>query len=145
MDALVEEAVPGFSFAVFKRAFVVCIPFLEKYSSAILLTKIGTQSFLKAAAEDHRCPSLFFPPAIQIAVTVASRAAQVLTDLRVAIDHRSLPAYRCRSVMCIRELPNLLRGRRHRGFGKSGRSELYTRSGQPREVCRAPFHRPDHP
>src|SRR5882762_6799442 len=70
MDALAEESIPGFSFAVFKRAIAVCIPFLEKHSSAILLRKVGTESFFKAATEDHRCPCLFFPPSIQIAVTI---------------------------------------------------------------------------
>src|SRR5712692_10325858 len=73
MDSLVEEAVPGFSFAVFKRTVVVCIPFLEKHSSAILLTKVGTQSFFKAATEDHRCPGFSFPPAIQVTVAIAAR------------------------------------------------------------------------
>src|SRR5882762_4029853 len=70
MDPLVEEAVPGFSFAEFKRGIAVRIPFFEKHGSAILLTKVGPQSFFKAATEDHRCPRLFFPPSIQIAVTV---------------------------------------------------------------------------
>src|SRR5713226_7323034 len=36
MDALVEEAVPGLSFAVFKRSIAVWFPFLEKHSGAIL-------------------------------------------------------------------------------------------------------------
>src|SRR5713101_716625 len=88
MDALVEEAVPGFSFAVFKRSIAMRIPFSEKHSSAILLTEVGTQSFFKAAAKDHRCSGLFFPPPIQITVTVAAGAAKILADLRVAIDHR---------------------------------------------------------
>src|SRR5712692_8427168 len=129
MDALVEEAVPGFSFAVFKWSIAVRIPFLEKHSSAILLTKVGTKSLFKAATEDHRCPGFFFLPAIQITVAVASRAAKILANLRVAIDHHCLPAHRCRTVMCIQEPPSPPRGRRHRGFGKSVRSELYKRSG----------------
>src|SRR6266849_7491219 len=125
MNALVEKAISRFSFAEFKRSIAVCIPFLEKHSGAILLTKVGTQGFFKAATEDHRCTCLFFPPSIQIAVTVAARAAKILTDLRVAIDHRCPPAHRCGSVMCIRVPPSLPRGRRHRDFGKRDRSELY--------------------
>src|SRR5713226_3505294 len=131
MDSLMEKAVPGLSFAVFKRSIAVCGPLLEKHSSAVLLTKVGAQSLFKAAAEDHRCPGLFFPPAIQVAVAIAARAAQVLTDLRVAIDHRCPFAHRCGPVMCNRGPPSLPRGRRHRGFGKSVRSELYKRSGRP--------------
>src|SRR6266702_2734728 len=103
MDSLVEEAVPGLSFAVFKWSIAVRFPFLEKHSGAILLTKVGPQSFFKAATEDHRCPGLFFPPPIQVTEAIAARASQVLTDLRVAIDHRRLPAHRCRTVMCIQK------------------------------------------
>src|SRR6266851_4671341 len=108
MDSLVEEAVPGLSFAVFKRSIAVCFPFLKKRSTTILLTKVGPKSFFKAATEDHRC----------------------------------LPAHRCEPSRCNRVPPNLLRGRRHRGFGKSVHSGWYKRFGRPREDCRALFHRP---
>src|SRR6266851_2896246 len=145
MDSLVEDAVPGLSFAVCKRSISICFPFLEKHSSAILLTKVGPKSCFKAATEDHRCPCLFFLPAIQITVAIATRAAKILANLRVAIDHHCLPAHRCRTAMCIQEPPSPPRGRRHRGFGKSVRSEWYKRSGRPREDCRALFHRPGHP
>src|SRR5260370_40383162 len=145
MDPLMEEAVPGFSFAEFKRGIAVRIPFFEKHGSAILLTKVGPQSFFKTATEDHRCPGLFFPPAIQVTVAVAARAAQVLTDLRVAIDHRCPFAHRSGPMMYSRAPPSPPRGRRHRGFGKSVRSGWYKRSGRPREVYRALFHRPGHP
>src|SRR5712692_6651509 len=129
MDSLMEEAVPGLSFAVFKRSIAICFPFLEKYSSAILLTKVGAESFFKAATEDHRCPGLFFPPPIQIPVAIAAGAAQVLTDLRVAIDHRCPFAHRRGPVMCYRVPPSPLRGRSHRGFDKNAHSRLYKRSG----------------
>src|SRR5713226_797595 len=145
MDALVEEAVPGLSFAVFKRSISVCFPFLEKHSSAILLTKVSTQSFFKAATEDHSRPRLFFPPPIQVTVAIAARAAQILADLRVAIDHRCLAAHRCGLVMYIQVLPSPPRGRKHRGFGKSDRSELYKRFGRPRADCGVLFHRSGHP
>src|SRR5712692_10492382 len=117
MDSLVEEAVPGLSFAVFKWSIAVRIPFLEKHSSAILLTKIGIQSFFKTATEDHGCPGLFFTPPIQVTVAIATRAAKILANLRVAIDHHCLPAHRCGPVMCSRVPPSPPRGRRHRCFG----------------------------
>src|SRR5436190_21575959 len=90
MDTLVEEAVPGLSLAEFKRSIAVSIPFFEKHSSAILLAKVGAESLFKAATEDHRCPGLFFLPPIQVAIS--ARAADVLTDLRVAINYRCRPA-----------------------------------------------------
>src|SRR5712692_11933736 len=112
MDSLVEEAVPGFSFAVFKRSISICFPFLKKHSSAILLTKVGPKSLFKAATEDHRCPCLFFPPPIQVTEAIAARAAKILANLRVAIDHHCLPAHRCGPVMCSRVPPSPPRGRR---------------------------------
>src|SRR5205807_172877 len=145
MDSLVEEAIPGLSLAEFKRSIVVSIPFFEKHSSAILLAKVGAESLFKAAAKDHRCPGLFFPPPIQVAVAIAARTAQVLANSCVAIDHRCRPAHRCGPVMCIRVPPSPPQERRLRGSGTSVRSELYKRCGQPREVCRALFHRPGHP
>src|SRR6266404_3888336 len=135
MDSLVEEAVPGLSFAVFKRSIAVCIPFLEKYSGAVLSTKVGTQSFFKAATEDHRCSGLFLPPAVKVTVAIAARAAKILADLSVAIDHRCRLGHRCGPMMCIRVPPSLPRGQKHQGFGTSVRLELYKRSGQPREDC----------
>src|SRR5216684_1713966 len=125
MDSLVEEAVPGLSFAVFKWSIAVRIPFLEKHGSAILLTKVGTKSLFKAATENHRCPGFFFPPAIQITEAIAARTAQILANLRVAIDHHCLPGHRSGPVTCIRVLPIPSRGRRHRGSGNSVHSELY--------------------
>src|SRR5216683_6054323 len=137
MDPLVEEPIPGLSFAVFKWSIAVRIPFLEKHGSAILLTKVGTQSLFKAATEDHRCPGFFFPPAIQITEAIAARAAKILANLRVAIDHHCLPGHRSGPVTCIRVPPSPPRARRHRGFGKSVRSGWYKRSGRRREDCRA--------
>src|SRR5216683_1739018 len=141
MDSLVEEAIPGLTLAEFKGSIAVCIPFFEKRSSTIFLAKVGTESFFKAATKDHRRPRLFFPPPIQVTVAIAARAAQVLTDLRVAIDHRCRPAHRRGPVMCIRVPPSLPQGRRHRGFGKSVRSESYKMSGRRREDCGVLFHR----
>src|SRR6266581_9359210 len=130
MDSLMEEAIPGFSFAVFKWSIAVRFPFLEKHCGAVLATEVSTERLLKAAAKDHCGARLFLPPAIQIAVAIAARASQVLANLRVAIDHHCLPAHHCGPVMCNRVPPSQPRGRRHRGFGKSVRSGWYKRSGR---------------
>src|SRR5690242_20712133 len=88
MDSLVKKAVPGLTFAEFKRSIPICLPLLEKHSSAILSTEVGAKSFFKTATEDHRCPCLFFPPPIQVPVAIAAGAAKILAKLGVAIDHR---------------------------------------------------------
>src|ERR1700674_2079327 len=107
MDSLVKESIPGLPLFIFKRNIAVRIPFLEKHRSAILLTKVGTESFFKAATEDHRRPGLLFPPSIQRAVTVTARAAKILANLRVAIDHHCLLAHRSGPAMYIRVAPSL--------------------------------------
>src|SRR5713226_3806200 len=129
MDPLMKELVPGLSFAVFKRSITVCFPFLEQHCSAVLFTKVGTQSFFEAATKDHCGARLFLPPPVQITVAVTARTAKILANLCVAIDHHCLPSHRCGPVMCNRVPPSLPREQRHRGFGKSVRSELYKRSG----------------
>ena len=85
MDPLVEEPIPGLSLAEFKGSIAVCIPFFEKRSSTIFLTEVGTQSLFETATENHRRPCFFFPPPFQVTVTIASKAAKILTDLVVAI------------------------------------------------------------
>src|SRR5438876_10925139 len=139
MDPLVEEPVPGLSLSELKGHIAVCIPFLEKRSSTILLAKVSTESFFKTSTEDHRCPCFFFLPPIQVAVAIAAKAAKILADLRVAINHRCRLGHRSGPVRCIRVPPSPPQARRRRGFGKTVRSELYKTFGRPREVCRALF------
>src|SRR6202795_2803586 len=113
MDSLVDNTVPGVSFFVLERGISESAPFLEECCGTIFLAEKGAQGILEAATENHRCPGLFFPPAIQVTVAIAAGAAQILTDLCVAIDHRCLPADRSRRVKCIRVPPSLPRERRH--------------------------------
>src|ERR1700732_1352360 len=91
MDSLMDAAVPGISFGVFKRNIAESAPFLEEHRCGIFPLEVGTESFFKTAAERHCSARFFLPPAIQIAIAVAPRTAQVLANLTVAIDHlRSL-------------------------------------------------------
>src|ERR1700682_5607529 len=109
MDSLMDETVPGLSLFVFERSLAVSLPFLEQHRAAILFAEVSSQSVLKTAAKSHSRASFFFPPAIEVAVTIAARAAEVLADLRVAIDHRNLPArrpvHRLHRLICKRALP----------------------------------------
>src|SRR6266571_8073531 len=70
MDSLMEEAIPGFSFAVFKWSIAVRFPFLEKHCGAVLATEVSTERLLKAAAKDHCGARLFLPPAIQVTIAM---------------------------------------------------------------------------
>src|SRR5271163_271023 len=41
----------------------------------------------EGSAEEHGCTSVFFPPAVEVAVPVTTRTAEVLADLGVGVGH----------------------------------------------------------
>src|SRR2546426_8467650 len=65
------------------------LPFLKQGSRCVLLQEIGSQSPFKGASEEHGCPGVFLLPTIEITMTVAARAGEVLADLGIAIDHEA--------------------------------------------------------
>src|SRR2546427_11830148 len=74
---------------VFKLLILIQLPFLKQGSRRVLPQKEGGQSAFKGASEEHGGPDVFLLPAIEIAMTVAPRAGQVLTDLGIAVDHEA--------------------------------------------------------
>src|ERR1700674_5806527 len=81
MDSLVDHTVPGVSFFVLERGISESTPFLEECCGAIFLAEEGAQGILEAATENHRCPGLFFPPSVQVVVSIAAGAAKISADL----------------------------------------------------------------
>src|SRR2546429_250406 len=145
MDSLVQQAIPGFSFFVVKHRIAIDFPLLKERGSTIFSSEVSSQGILKAPAEDHGRTSFLFLPAIQIAIPIAARAPQILTDSRVAVDHKCLTA-RCSAPGTYnRELPSLLPGRTLRGFDTSVRSGSCTRCERLHGDGRGPFHRRGHP
>src|SRR5437899_11909397 len=65
------------------------VPLLKQHRSRVLVEEEGVQSPFKGASEKHGCPGVFLFPAIEITMTVAPRAGQVLTDLGIAVDHEA--------------------------------------------------------
>src|SRR4029077_6646072 len=43
-------------------------------------------------AEQHRCPGVFLLPAVEVAMLVAARTGQILTDLGIAVGHEETSA-----------------------------------------------------
>src|SRR5271157_4831169 len=122
MNSLVVEPVPRVILAVLEWGVSVLLPLLEKDGRAILFPEIGRQGGLKASPEDHGCPSVFLPPAIEVAMAVAPWAAQILGELGVAIGHGRSPVLLSRGWIQ-RKVPPIQRPeRRLRGSGRSGRS-----------------------
>src|ERR1022692_1493412 len=99
MDSLVNQAIPGISFPVFERSIAKRTPFLEQHSGGVLSAKVGAECGFKTAAKDHRRARVFFPPAIEIPISVATRTTKVLANLCVAVSHWNCPSpheFHCR-------------------------------------------------
>src|SRR4051812_35547064 len=62
-------------------------PILIEHSRRVLAQKVGTECFFKCAPEQHCRSNIFLDPAVQIAMTIAPRAGQILADLGVAVEH----------------------------------------------------------
>src|SRR6185312_8910745 len=90
MNALLQQAVPGIAFAVFQSRVLISSPFLVERHSTVLLVEISPKRLLKAAAKNHGGTGVLLLPAVQIAIAVQTRAAEILANLCVAVDHRSL-------------------------------------------------------
>src|ERR1700687_5949474 len=102
-----EQPIPVLDPFVLKRSITERTPFPVKHRTAIVTAKIGPERFLKASAEDHRRPGLFCTPAVQITMTVATRAAKVVGDLGVAKDHLGYSPSRPGCSLCRRAFPTL--------------------------------------
>src|SRR5205814_2684643 len=74
---------------VLELLILIELPFLKQGSRCVLAQKNGGQSAFKSAPEEHGGPGVFLFPAIEIAMTVAARAGEVLADLGVAVDHEA--------------------------------------------------------
>src|SRR5579863_1051853 len=68
---------------------LTCTPFAKQHSGSILAQKVGSDGTLKGPPEKHGGPRIFFLPAIEIAMSIAPRAGQILADLRVAVSHQA--------------------------------------------------------
>src|SRR5207302_6518902 len=125
-------AIPGFSFFVLKQRIAIGFPLLKECGTTIFFSEVSSQGILKAPAEDHGRTSFLLLPAVQIAIPIAARAPEILTDLGVAVDHECLAARCFQPGKYNRELPNLLPGRTLRGSERNARSGSYMRSGELR-------------
>src|ERR1700680_1031985 len=142
VDSLVCHPVPGVTLAIFEWSIAIGPPFLEKLRRAILATKVGSQCLLETTAKDHRRPGVLLLPAVEVAISITTRAGQVLGDLGVAIDHRRpLHPY---GPMRRRPPPSLLPEQRTRGSKTTGRSISCGKSAGPHASPAELFRRP-HP
>src|SRR6202035_1477637 len=94
-----------------------------------LLAKVRSQRVFKATAKSHRRARFFFAPAVEVSVTIAAGAAEILADLRVAIDHRNFsdpPAHLPHRLTRRTALPIRRPVRTNPSLGKNAHSRFYT-------------------
>src|SRR5439155_19252959 len=89
LDALLEHAIPGIAMRVLELLILIELPFLKQGSRRILAQEIGGKSPFKGAPKKHGCPGVFLLPTIEMAMTVAARADEILAGLGVAINHQA--------------------------------------------------------
>ena len=89
LDALLQHAVPRRAIRILELAVLVGGPFAKQHRSGVVSSEVGGQGLLEGTTEQHRCPGVFLFPAVQVAIPVAARAAEVLADLGVAVGHQA--------------------------------------------------------
>ena len=89
MNALMEQAVPGFALFVIENGIPEGPPFLMESDAGILLMEESREGLFEATAKDHAGAGFFFPPTIEVTISIAARATEVVGDLRMAEDHGS--------------------------------------------------------
>src|SRR5579859_3622051 len=121
MDSLMNQAIPGFPLLVFKRSIPESSPFLEQLSRRVLPGEVGCKRPFKASAKGHRGAGFLLSPSIEIAISITSRTAKILADLRMAKDHRRSFGVGSRRRFRRKVLPTPLQAQTLRGFGRDGR------------------------
>src|SRR5215469_9955340 len=91
MNRLVIEPVPGVVLRIGKRNVFVLFPLLEECGSWVFPSEISRQGVLEATAKNHGCSIFLLAPTVEVAISILSRAAKILANLREAVGHWSLP------------------------------------------------------
>ena len=89
LDALLQHAVPRSAVRILELAVLVGGPFAEQHGCGVLSPEVRGQGLLEGATEEHGGAGVFLPPAVEVAIPVAARAAEVLADLGVAVGHQA--------------------------------------------------------
>src|SRR5579872_4716587 len=88
-DALLQHAIPAVTVRVVQCLILVGSPFPEQNPGSVFLSEVSAQSLFEGPTEEHGGTSVFLLPAIQIPMSVTTRAREVLADLGVAVGHGS--------------------------------------------------------
>jgi hypothetical protein len=140
VDPLMDDAIPGLALLVFEGSLPKRSPFLEELCGAIVSLEISSQRHFETTPERHRGTCFFLSPTVQVTMPVAARAAKVLSDLSVAIDHHGSVARASHRLIRTKSLASPPPGQRLQGSGKTDRSSSREMSEQFREGRRPLSH-----
>src|SRR5260370_5197970 len=72
---------------ILELGLLVFRPLGEQRGSTVLPAEVSPECLVKATTEEQRCPTILLFPPVEVSITIASWAAQVLSDLGIAIGH----------------------------------------------------------
>ena len=87
LNPLLQHTVPGIAFGILQTLVLTGRPLAKQDSSRVFAEEVGRQGLFEGSAEEHGGPGILLPPAVEVAMPVASRAGEVLADLGVAVGH----------------------------------------------------------
>src|SRR5438094_3933032 len=64
-------------------------PFTKQRHGWVFMAEISGQGLFKGSAEEHGGPGVLLLPAVEITVAVPARAAKVVANLGIAVDHQA--------------------------------------------------------
>src|SRR2546426_10145431 len=87
LNPLLQDAVPGISVRVLQALVLAWSPLAEQNGRRVFAEEVGSQGAFEGSPEEHGGPGVFLLPAVEVAITIAAGAGQVLANLGVAIVH----------------------------------------------------------
>jgi len=84
-----QHAIPAVAFRIVDLGFLLLAghPFPVEHRRGILALEVGSHRLLEGSSEQHCRPGVLLLPAIEVAMLIAARARQILTDLGIAVGH----------------------------------------------------------
>ena len=89
LDTLLQHAVPGVAVGVLQSAVLVDGPLAKQGRGGVFVSKESPERVFEGPAEQHGGASVFFLPAVKVAVAIAAGTGEVLADLSVAVGHQA--------------------------------------------------------
>ena len=85
LNPLLQHPVPGIAFGILQTLVLTGRPLTKQDGGRVFAEEVGRQGLFEGSAEEHGGPGILLPPAVKVAMSIATRAGEVLADLGVAV------------------------------------------------------------